>query len=617
MAHAQSLAATAGRPAAISISLLICTSHVLFAYAQLSGTGSDCPGIGSTQAFCPEDLPNTGLVEILLRANVGYSARGLLSNGLGAVEQRLCGTSCPDAEWHTPGNSTCEELTCDECTSVGPLSTAQSCALRIEKSVMHLSYIYMIRELYTRDKDPNCYHPGDPSCTGIKPGRPATAILVASSFIWPHVKLLLLHIMFYRTLKPVNRRNRNYWLAFFGKWTLTDVLVWCACIGVFHGLSVNDSIPSLWSKVEDDALHLCASLCANKTHVSNSTCDVLCHDLTNMLDRTVLSPSELPTSNVDVHLAFRTRIGTYLFCVAVVLSLSISVLVDSLEDKLQDAEGEKQLLTQTSGMHLQQPQQPQQSSSTINTALLDTFSTSTSSPHHHSQQQPPQQPSTGRRRRRQSRMMRLVHIVAVAAQMLLTYCAVTLPLFRRVVTGGIPAALRSRGFDFDGGYTVLDLARLAASPGGWDYLLSATFWLFIVICPMLRGMSQMLLLIAPLPMHAAKALHRASRACSYYYAHEVMVVGVPLLHITIGPLTSTIFTPRVTPQCAPLMRLYNEPACFDVDVIPGVGYGFMCASVVVYLLTGFDGSFTHKWVHKGLFPEDRPPPNPPRCCRKR
>ena len=112
-----------------------------------------------------------------------------------------------------------------------------------------------------------------------------------------------------------------------------------------------------------------------------------------MLDRTVLSPSELPTSNVDVHLAFRTRIGTYLFCVAVVLSLSISVLVDSLEDKLQDAEGEKQLLTQTSGMHLQQPQQPQQSSSTINTALLDTFSTSTSSPHHHSQQQPPQQPS--------------------------------------------------------------------------------------------------------------------------------------------------------------------------------------------------------------------------------
>ena len=122
---------------------------------------------------------------------------------------------------------------------------------------------------------------------------------------------------------------------------MTDVLVWCACIGVFHGLSVNDSIPSLWSKVEDDALHLCASLCANKTHVSNSTCDVLCHDLTNMLDRTVLSPSELPTSNVDVHLAFRTRIGTYLFCVAVVLSLSISVLVDSLEDKLQDAEGEK------------------------------------------------------------------------------------------------------------------------------------------------------------------------------------------------------------------------------------------------------------------------------------
>ena len=39
-----------------------------------------------------------------------------------------------------------------------------------------------------------------------------------------------------------------------------------------------------------------------------------------------------------------------------------------------------------------------------------------------------------------------------------------------------------------------------------------------------------------------------------------------------------------------------------------VGYYFTIAAVVVFLLTGFDGSPTHKFMHKKLYPEDRPPP---------
>ena len=96
-----------------------------------------------------------------------------------------------------------------------------------------------------------------------------------------------------------------------------------------------------------------------------------------------------------------------------------------------------------------------------------------------------------------------------------------------------------------------------------------------------------------------------------------MIVGVPLLKMTIDPLTSALFTERGTPICGPLKTMYREDVCFEIVIIPGRGYAFTCAAVVVFLLTGFDGSFTHKFVHRLLFPDDVPPPQPPGCLRRR
>ena len=88
---------------------------------------------------------------------------------------------------------------------------------------MHLSYIYMMKELYQRDASPECYHPTDPSCTGTYPGRVGSIILIAASFIWPHVKLCLLHFAFYARLAPHARRNLSYWLSFFGVRALVSI----------------------------------------------------------------------------------------------------------------------------------------------------------------------------------------------------------------------------------------------------------------------------------------------------------------------------------------------------------------------------------------------------------
>ena len=70
------------------------------------------------------------------------------------------------------------------------------------------------------------YEPSSPCGYYLKsyPGRPAAAALFSFSFVWPHLKLVLMHLFFYLPLPSAFRRNGNYWFAFFGKWSLTDVL---------------------------------------------------------------------------------------------------------------------------------------------------------------------------------------------------------------------------------------------------------------------------------------------------------------------------------------------------------------------------------------------------------
>lgn len=487
-----SLRDAAGARASIALSALLVAAHILFGYAQLSGTGSDCPGIGSAQNVCPLNSPNDGLVEVVLRAELAYDARGFLAQSLTAVEQSMCGTSCPT---NATAAKNCSALVCDTCLAVGPFGLQQSCDVRVDRAIMKMSYIYMVRELYSRDKDPNCYQPSDPSCTGVHPGRVSSAVLVAASFIWPHVKLLLLHVTFYQRLAKPSRRNRNYWLAFFGKWTLIDVLVWCACIGVMHGLSVQDSILSLWAKVEPSGIEMCTGYCNNHTSLDRLTCASYCRELDRVLDASLLHPADLPRSSVDVRLEFVTKLGTYLFCVAVVLSLSCSVAVDALEDSLEDSRRPAATPCSTAPPQRAPAAASIAASSASPASPAAAAAAGASSSTRHGDALPCRaEMGTGELPLRESRptttllassagapphsplascvcsehcpaRLFAVHTAAVMLQLYLTWCAVTLTLFRREVGGAIPAALKALpngGFDFDDSFTLVDLARLAS-----------------------------------------------------------------------------------------------------------------------------------------------------------
>jgi hypothetical protein len=130
-----SLGSSSGAAASVLLSLLVCASHAFFAYAQLSGVESDCPGVGSS-AWCSPNLPDDGLIEVRVHARVSYDARGLLASSLGTVNERVCGKTCPGAGWQSNA-SVCAHLSCDECAAVGGLALRQRCALQVDEPMMH------------------------------------------------------------------------------------------------------------------------------------------------------------------------------------------------------------------------------------------------------------------------------------------------------------------------------------------------------------------------------------------------------------------------------------------------------------------------------------------------
>ena len=66
------------------------------------------------------------------------------------------------------------------------------------------------------------------------------------------------------------------------------------------------------------------------------------------------------------------------------------------------------------------------------------------------------------------------------------------------------------------------------------------------------------------------------------------------------------------PPCTQLIERYHTgTVCLQIDVNAGFGYWLDVAAVVVYVLSGCDGSPTHRFLHRYLYPLDEPPPN--RC----
>ena len=93
-----------------------------------------------------------------------------------------------------------------------------------------------------------------------------------------------------------------------------------------------------------------------------------------------------------------------------------------------------------------------------------------------------------------------------------------------------------------------------------------------------------------------------------------MLLAVPLLNLAFGPMTNSFLSPKKFHSCAIFQEAYGTTSCLQIGVIPTTGYWLCAVAYVLYLISGVDGSPTHKYLHRCLYPDDPTPPNVCTAC---
>lgn len=250
-----SLSASNGVRCSVLVSSLIVASHLAFLYAQLGGQEQEC-GFQDPKSLvvvpCPKEVHFDGLLAGIIKLHADFDAGSAAALALETLTTSTCYgqgryVDCPSGR-ETAVLATGESATDSLCTLL------ECSGATVELPVLHLSYWYSIVHLWEQPgptEPPGCdvYHSPPPCVATSYPGRAAAAALFIFSFIWPHVKLFLLHAYYYAPLGAARRRNGLYWFSFFGKWSLADVLVMCCVIGLFN-LDVDMALVQLWQTLD-------------------------------------------------------------------------------------------------------------------------------------------------------------------------------------------------------------------------------------------------------------------------------------------------------------------------------------------------------------------------------
>jgi len=393
---------------------------------------------------------------------------------------------------------------------------------------------------------------GGPGCELEYPGRPAAAFLFFSSLCWPHLKLLALHAAWYAPLRAAPRRNVLWLLAVLGKWSFSDVMVAAALLALLF-------------------VNLNAGLAANR-FIS----ELLGHSFPPVLGSLTLNTT-----------AFLRVIGEEamgLFCAAVLLSLATGVLVDLLDER-----------------HRQPATTPPPANSFVAARRASNSGELA--------------PSLVWEIERMSAAA-VGHTLLVLATGVTLAVALTSPVLRRDVSGSFiddvtraaaEAGSAVSGFAED--FNLLQLAYLCGAANDWDVvstLHAATFFVFVAVGPVLRTVTQLALLTLPLSPGVAHWLLAVSQHAAVFYGLDVMLVAVPLLQVTVENMSDGMFTPQTFALC-------RDTHCFQLAAVPLRAYRTLAVSVALFLLSGYDGSLTHRFLHAAAHPHDVPPPS---CCRK-
>ena len=380
--------------------------------------------------------------------------------------------------------------------------------------------------------------------------------------------------------------------------------------------SLHESLPQTFARIdaakrwEHEAMQKLANA-VSPTHAAIDMCASACSDIRDFVDESILVKGDV-TGRVNLGVEMEGMLGMYAFCVAVVMSLVLSIVVERLEGlgtPLRRTEGWDAYSSGESDAN-------DDGGGTVGDDEDDFDTAGWAGP----RTKLSRAVTTPPVRRRLMTVLRGAqpfertaewwwHISWVLFSATTLALGLSTPCFHRDVSGGISWLLREAGFEFNEEYTVFDLARIIADLDGLNrYLLCTTYVLFCVIGPVTRVASQILLLTARLPTSALRAIHELSRCASIFYALEVLLLAVPVLNVTFGPMSKFLITETNAPElCGPLNKRFSVDTCLMISIELGRGYWFLVAHIVAFIYSGFDGSSTHKYCQRELHRSDCPP----------
>jgi hypothetical protein len=266
--------------------------------------------------------------------------------------------------------------------------------------------------------------------------------------------------------------------------------------------------------------------------------------------------------------------GIYAFCLAVIVSICLSLAVDVFDNRARRAlEQEQADLTSSRSTTATCPDETPLMLSEEMLSEVDENGSSSSEPlmngaaQHRSQS--PQangasdddyfDPSLYVPRYYFSQT-RIMLTIASFVVLILVVCAAALPTMERRLHGTIPRLLHDiLGVVWTRDYSLSSLVRTTGAAGGWDLLLMATFSLFVVFGPILRSSLCIFGLIVPLPKSVRKTVLHTIDFLGAFCALEVFVVAVFMVDLLMPAITSTIIN---KPQCG---QIYPGSSCLEVE----------------------------------------------------
>jgi hypothetical protein len=445
------------------------------------------------------------------------------------------------------------------------------------------TYVYAMKELWNAQHMPGLFLP-----------RLAAAGLGLFSGLWPHLKLILLHISWFTSFSNFQRRQRTLAsLSILGKWSLVDVLVVCVMVGVLH-LSWDFTAAHVLGRIEThlpqvvalvhslySAEQLCTMAlkysCQNPKNVEHIVECRACRSTINAWfdhpdsARDVLAGLDT-TGGGSAQLSVVGLPGIYAFCGAVMLSILLSFLVDWYDLQYRSA-------TPRAAAEVASPPNAtravEEGSTTVDEddALLEQLlqaSARGASPRD-VRSRADREFDRAIRMENQRRPNCLWQGLSYVTVVLVVLATVVITMERRVF-GALPKLLEETlDVVWTKQYNFIWLAYTTALAGQWDLMLMGTFVWFIIAGPIVRAIlcvfANRLNEQPTMSQETIVALYRRKRRLSIWIdfigafcAWEVFAVAVIMVDLLMPSITSTIL---MDPRCTQLIP--DESTCFQVE----------------------------------------------------